>query len=55
MKGFAFWEFFLFVVAIIGGCGGGSSGCSVSGVRVGASKKHEVCWCSRGHLFVIKQ
>lgn len=55
MKGFAFWEFFLFVVAVIGGCDGGSSGCGVGGVRVGASKKHEVYWCSHGHLFVIKQ
>jgi hypothetical protein len=40
MKDFAFWEFFLFVVAVIGGCGGGSSGCSVGGVTVGASKNH---------------
>jgi len=58
MKGFAFWEFFLFVVAVVGGCGGGgsgSSGCGVGGVRVGASKKHQVCWYSRGHLFVIRQ
>jgi hypothetical protein len=39
MMDFAFWEFFLFVVAV-GGGNSGSSGCGVSGVRVGASKSH---------------